>query len=186
MKDLAFAGVITVAVALAAGAGETAAPRKFDAPAIVNFSRIDGGSGIAGDPVGFGGATGIAAMPWLKENGFASVINLRVGSEPGANVDGSRAAAQSAGLNYIHLPFDPADVRPEVVDAFLAAVSDTANQPVFMHCNSASRVAVLWVVTRVLRDGWTLEASGDEVRAITENSDQAMAFATAYLASHGP
>lgn len=37
-------------------------------------------------------------MPWLKEHGFASVINLRFDSDPDPNVDASRSAAQSAGL----------------------------------------------------------------------------------------
>ena len=69
-----------------------------------NFSRIEERPGVAGSPVGFGGATQPSAMPWLKGEGFAAVINLRLADEPGAQVEESRVAAEEAGLKYIHLP----------------------------------------------------------------------------------
>jgi len=65
---------------------------KAAIPGVTNFSRID-------QSVGFGGATQPSAMPRLKSEGFASVINLRVAREDGADVDVSRAAAEAAGLN---------------------------------------------------------------------------------------
>ena len=33
---------------------------------------------------------------------------------------------------------------PRCVRTFLAAVADTSNQPVYIHCGSANRVAVAW------------------------------------------
>ena len=47
-------------------------------------------------------------MAALKKEGFVSVINLRLPTEEGANVEAGRAAAQAAGLKYIHLPFNAA------------------------------------------------------------------------------
>lgn len=47
--------------------------------------------------------------------GYASVINLRPASEPGANVEGEAAAAKRSGINFVHLPFNAAAPDPELV-----------------------------------------------------------------------
>ena len=75
-------------------------------PGILNFSQIDNAEALPGPKVGFGGATEPAAMPWLAEQEFATVINLRLATEAGAEVDPSRAAAEAVGLRYLHLPFN--------------------------------------------------------------------------------
>ena len=51
-------------------------------------------------------------MAVLKDRGFATVVNLRLATESGADVDDSRAAAEAAGLEYIHVPFNPERSRP--------------------------------------------------------------------------
>ncbi len=128
---LAASWIVLCGMSVAASAAEPAAApvTKPEAQGIANFSRIDGSAGLAGSTVGFGGATQPSAMPLLRNNGFASVINLRLATESGAEVDAARAAAEAEGLNYIHLPFDPANPDPALVDRFLAAVSDQKNQP---------------------------------------------------------
>ena len=156
---------------------------KIDMPGIRNFSQIEGMSGFAGPLAGFGGATQPAAMAELKNAGFNTVINLRLASEEDVNIDSSRTAARAAGLHYTHLPFDTEQPDPAVVEEFLTIVGNTANQPVYMHCNSATRAAALWMIGRVLQDGWSLEAAGKEVEAISPKHADAIAFATAYLAS---
>jgi uncharacterized protein (TIGR01244 family) len=113
--------------------------KKQEIAGIRNFSRVDA-------TVGCGGATDPAAMATLKKEGFVSVINLRLASEEGANVDAGRAAAQAAGLKYIHLPFNAAMPDSKVVDSFLAAVADKSNQPVYIHCGSANRVGGVWMI----------------------------------------
>lgn len=152
---------------------------------IDNFSRIDERPGLAGSPVGFGGATEPSAMPWLKSEGFAAVINLRVAGEPGAKVEESRVAAEETGLKYIHLPLDPRNPDAGIVDKFVAAISDETNQPVYIYCNTATRVAALWMITRVLEDGWEIDAAREEAEAIAAKPDEAIAFATKYIESRG-
>ena len=98
-----------------------------------------------------------SALATLKKEGFVSVINLRLASEPGANVEAEEKAAQAAGLKYIALPFDAAAPDAAIVDRFLAAVATKANQPIFIHCGSANRVGGVWMIKRVLQDGWTIE-----------------------------
>ena len=109
---------------------------KSAVPGITNFSRLDDNT------VGFGGATQPSAMAGLKNAGFVSVINMRLASEEGADIDASRAAAQAAGLNYIYLPFDVAKPDPQLFRNLQAAFADKANQPIYIHCASANRVGL--------------------------------------------
>ncbi len=103
--------------------------QKKEMAGVRNYSRVDA-------TVGCGGQVDPTAMKALKGEGYVSVINLRLPTEEGANVDAGRAAAQAAGLKYIHLPFNAAQPDTKVVDSFLAAVADKSNQPVFIHCGS--------------------------------------------------
>ena len=151
--------------------------QKKDVPGIRNYSRVDA-------TVGCGGAVDPAAMAGLKQEGYVSVINLRLANEEGANVDAGRAAAQAAGLKYIHLPFNAAMPDAKVVDNFLAAVGDKANQPVFIHCGSANRVGGVWMIKRVLKDGWTIDRAREEAEAIGLRDPQLTAFATTYINTH--
>src|SRR5688500_12006383 len=91
--------------------------QKAEMPGIRNFSRVDA-------TVGCGGQVDPSAMAALKKEGFVSVINLRLATEQGADIDAGRAAAQTAGLKYIHLPFNAAAPDEKVVERFLAAVAD--------------------------------------------------------------
>jgi uncharacterized protein (TIGR01244 family) len=157
--------------------------QKIDVPSIVNFSRIDESRGFAGAPVGFGGATEPSAMKQLASMGFASVISLRLGDEEGMDVDASRQAAQSAGIRYLHLPFDPENLAPGEIQRVLDAAADPVNHPVYFHCSSATRVGAVWMIGRVLRDGWEIDAAQAEARQIAKKPDEAIAFANVYLAS---
>ena len=98
--------------------------------------------------------------------GFTSVINLRRDGEPGVDIAASRRAAEAAGLNYVHVPVDGANPSAESVDAFLRAVTDTSNQPMYIHCGSANRVGAFWLIKRVVVDGWDVEKATREAEAI--------------------
>jgi uncharacterized protein (TIGR01244 family) len=164
-----------VAVCVAASAGAQVQKKEF--PGVRNYSRVDA-------TVGCGGQVDPAAMAALKQEGFVSVINLRLPNEEGANVEQGRAAAQAAGLKYIHLPFNAAAPDSKVVDSFLAAVADRSNQPVFIHCGSASRVGGMWTIKRALQDKWPLEKALAEGKAIGLNNAGLEAFVTEYVKSH--
>ena len=60
---------------------------KQTVPGVTNFAKLE-------TTVACGGATTSEAVPELKKMGFASIINLRLPSEPGADVDKEAAAAQ--------------------------------------------------------------------------------------------
>jgi uncharacterized protein (TIGR01244 family) len=173
LKPLVLAAALTPLVAIAA-AGQV---QKKEIAGIANYSRVDAS-------VGCGGRVSPEAMQALKGEGYVSVINLRQASEPGADIEAGRAAAQAAGLKYIHLPFNAAAPDVKVVDSFLAAVGDRSNQPVFIHCGSANRVGGLWMIKRVLRDGWPVEKAQAEGEAIGLRDAKLTAFATEYIKSH--
>jgi uncharacterized protein (TIGR01244 family) len=166
--------VVMLAVVATSAAGQV---KKGEVPGVTNFSRVDA-------TVGCGGATQPAAMAELKKQGFVSVINLRMASEEGANIDASRAAAQAAGLKYIHLPFDAASPDPKLVDNFLAAVADTTNQPVYVHCASANRVGSVWMIKRALQDGWEIDKARQEAEAIGLSNPRLKNFAVEYILAH--
>lgn len=165
----AFAALLTIPV--------IAQVQKKEMPGIRNYSRVDA-------TVGCGGQVDPAAMAALRKEGFVSVINLRLPTEEGANVEAGRAAAQAAGLKYIHLPFNVAQPDSKVVDSFLAAVADKSNQPVFIHCGSASRVGGMWAVKRALQDKWPIEKALAEGKAIGLSSAALETFVTSYITSH--
>src|SRR5215510_3963675 len=169
--------LVIPAVALALAVPAAAQVKKQEMPGIRNYSRVDA-------TVGCGGQTDPSAMAALKKEGYVSVINLRLATEEGANVDAARAAAQAAGLKYIHLPFNAAAPDPKVVNDFLGTVADKSNQPVFIHCGSANRVGAMWMIKRALQDGWTVERAQTEGEAIGLQNPQMTAFALSYIKEH--
>lgn len=175
---------IIATVALAESPCPTKVEKK-EIPGIVNFSLIQESSGVAGSPVGFGGTTEPAAMQALSEQDFATIINLRLASEEGVDIEAAHAAATDAGLNYIHLPMDTASKDFSYVDEFISIAGDKTNQPFYLHCGSATRAAALWMILRVLADDWDIAKASEEARLIARKPDQAVAFATAYLEARG-
>ena len=151
--------------------------QKMERPGITNYTKVDA-------VVACGGATETSALEALKKDGFKAVINLREASEAGANIDENAVRAKAIGLNYIHIPLNGQAPQAKAVDDFLAAVSNTANQPVFIHCGSANRVGAVWLVKRVLQDGWTVAKATEEAKMIGLRSAPLEQFALKYIEGH--
>ena len=132
---------------------------KETVPGIVNFAKVE-------STVACAGATSAAALADVKKQGFASVLNLRMASEQGADIAAATTAALALGLTYIHLPMNTASPDPALVDGFLKAVTDRKNQPVFIHCASANRAAALWMIKRLVVDNWDAGKAGTEAAAL--------------------
>lgn len=153
------------------------AQTKQERAGIVNFTKVDA-------VVACGGATETAALDGLAKDGFKTVINLRLAAEPNANIEGNAAHAKSLGLNYVHIPFNGQQPDPKAVDQFLATIDNKANQPVYIHCGSANRVGVVWLVKRVVQDGWTIDKATEEAKLIGLTSVPLEKFALSYIESH--
>jgi uncharacterized protein (TIGR01244 family) len=151
---------------------------KESVPGVTNFARVD-------TTIACAGATTPEAAAGLKKMGYASIINLRLATEAGANIEAAQAAAKSAGIRYIHLPFNGAMPDPLVVDAFIKAVSEPANQPAFVHCASGNRAAALWMAKRLLVDHWDADRADREATGLGLTSSALKTFVLDYAKSHG-
>jgi uncharacterized protein (TIGR01244 family) len=99
---------------------------RQEVPGIRNFAKIE-------STVACAGAITPAAIQEIKNMGFASIINLRLATEQGADIDTHIAAAKAAGVPYYHIPFSAAAPDPAVVDTFLKTITTTGVQPAFIH-----------------------------------------------------
>lgn len=148
------------------------AQRETPPAGVVNYTRVDA-------TVACAGATPLQAIPELKKNGFASLINFRMPQEPGADIEAAKAKAAEVGLKYIHLPHQTP--TPEIAEAFLKAVADPSNQPVYIHCASANRVGAMWFIKRVRLDGWDADRAMKEAEAIGLRAPGLKQFALDYV-----
>ncbi|MBS1818379.1 MAG: tyrosine-protein phosphatase [Acidobacteria bacterium] len=170
-------GVAALVALLATGSAFGQTVTKPVVPGVTNFSRLE-------STIACAGATTPAGVAELKKLGYRTVINLRQASEPGADVEAEEAAAKAAGVKYVHLPVNGASPDPAMVDQFLAAVGDPANQPVFVHCASGQRASAFWMIKRLVVDGWDAEKAGTEAAALGLTSPALKTFALNYAASH--
>jgi uncharacterized protein (TIGR01244 family) len=142
---------------------------------IRNYTKVDASIGCAG-------ATDPNAMTAIAARGYKAVLNLREADEDGAQIPESKAAAEAAGLRFIHVPFKGSAPEDAVADEFLKVVTNTANQPLFINCGSANRVGAMWLIKRMLVDHWPQERAVEEAKAIGLTSEALETFALAYVA----
>jgi uncharacterized protein (TIGR01244 family) len=167
---------VSLAVA-AAGVVHAQQVTKKTLPGVTNFATVE-------TTVACAGAVDAKAIPDIKNLGFKSIINLRQASEQGANVEGSTAAARAAGINYVHIPFNTQAPSENLVPDFLAAVTNPANQPAFIHCAAGGRAATMWMIKRLKVDGWDQQKAIDEATALGLTNERLKTFAIDWVAAH--
>ena len=120
-------GVAVAAMAACLTASDAAAQVvKQDVAGIRNFAKVE-------STVACAGAITADVIPAIKKMGYASIINLRLATEPGADIEVHTAAAKAAGIPYIHIPFSATNPDPAAVDAFLKAITAPGVAPAFIH-----------------------------------------------------
>ncbi len=132
--------------------------------------------------VAVGGQPTPEQVAGLGPAGFRAVVNLRVETE--ADQVPEREAAAAAGLRYVAIPIVSASPSDEGVAEFLAVTDDPDLYPVFIHCATANRASALWMVRRVLREGWTLEEAEAEANRNGLTSEGLLKWARAYVEAH--
>jgi protein tyrosine phosphatase (PTP) superfamily phosphohydrolase (DUF442 family) len=125
MRAILTRSAATAVVWLAASAA-TAQVVKEDVPGIRNFAKVE-------STVACAGAITVDAVPRVKKMGYSSIINLRLATEPGADVEAHAAAAKVAGIQYVHIPFSASNPDPAAVDAFLKVIRTPGMSPAFIH-----------------------------------------------------
>jgi protein tyrosine phosphatase (PTP) superfamily phosphohydrolase (DUF442 family) len=165
---------ILLLLALPAVAQQAEPPREL--PPIRNFTRVN-------DEFCTGGQPRLEHLEKLKADGVKAIINLRAPTEHRAAEE--EEMAKSLGLRYINIPVAFGAPREDQATEFLKVTDDPANRPAFIHCAAAIRVGAFWMIRRVLRDGWTLEAAEQEaVKVGLVQNPHLNEFARQYIESH--
>ena len=146
-----------------------------NASSIKNFLRVNEQFCTGGQPT-------MAELERLKQEGIRAIINLRLPNE--YNAEEEAAKARELGLRYVNIPVDHSEPKDAQVEEFLKATDDAANRPAFIHCAAANRVGTVWMIRRVLRDGWPLEKAEDEAKKIGMRSPNLREFAVDYIRRH--
>lgn len=158
MRTFTAAFVLSVSVG-AASTGAAQQVTKETVPGITNFARLE-------TTVACGGAIKPEAVAELKQRGFKAIFDLQLPDERTANIEGEAAAAKAAGVNFVHVPFNPATPDTASVDKFLNEIRKPANEPAFIHCGGGNRAAGFWMIKRVVVDGWDVERATKEAEAL--------------------
>jgi uncharacterized protein (TIGR01244 family) len=165
---------LVVTVLMAAAQGQV---KKESVPGITNFNHLE-------TIVACAGSVTPAAVADIKKMGFASIINLRQPSEPGADIEAQAAAAKAAGIHFFNIPFNNAAPDPAVVDRFLQTITQRGHEPAFIHCASGNRAAAMWLVKRVLVDRWDVERAGAEAAGLGLSNPTLKTFMLNYIETH--
>jgi uncharacterized protein (TIGR01244 family) len=169
----AVAGLVLVG-ALSAEAQQV---KKENVAGVTNFARLE-------TTVACAGATKADAIPEIKKMGFASIINLRLPTENGAEIEAEAAAAKTAGIKYFHIPMNGQSLDPTVADAFIKTITTPGNEPAFIHCASGNRASAMWMIKRMVIDHWDADRAGTEAAALGLTNPGLKQFALDYAASH--
>src|SRR5437879_12869750 len=119
-------GLALFSVACLVATAASAQVVRQEVPGIRNFAKVE-------STVACAGAITPTAFQEIKKMGYASIINLRLATEPGADIDANIAAAKVADIPYYQIPFSATAPDPAVVDTFLQTISAPGVQPAFIH-----------------------------------------------------
>jgi uncharacterized protein (TIGR01244 family) len=167
-------GVVVMAISVAMAQSQV---KKSTIEGITNFAQVE-------TTVACAGAVTPSAVAGIKKMGFASIINLRLDNEKGADIDAEAAAAKAAGINFVHLPLSGSMPDPAVADRFLKIIAEPGNQPAFIHCASGNRAAAMWLIKRVLIDKWDNDRALEEASQLGSISPVMKTFALDYIQAH--
>jgi uncharacterized protein (TIGR01244 family) len=132
---------------------------KQEVPGIRNLAKVE-------STVACAGAITPGAVSEIKAMGYGAIINLRLATEEGADIEAHSAAAKAAGIPYYHIPFSSAAPDPAAVDTFLKTITTPGVEPAFIHCAGAGRAAGMWLMKRTIGDGWSTDKALEEATAL--------------------
>ena len=121
-------------------------------PGVANFGELT-------PQVWRGRAPDSEGLQTLRNMGVKTIIDFRTHGE-------HEGLEQDPDIEYIRLPFSATDPPPqEVVDGFLAIVTDPDRLPVFFHCRyGKDRTGVMAALYRIRVQGWEPEKAVREMK----------------------
>ena len=161
-KYLAVATLLAVFSVLPMAAQTVTAISTHATPAIAlssvhisNFGRINDNYYRGAQPKG-GDYRDLSAL------GVKTIIDLTSSDSKGDE----RAMAEQAGMNYVQIPMTGhVPPTPEQIKQFLSLVTDSASEPVYVHCvGGKHRTGVMTAVYRMTLDGWNADQAFREMK----------------------
>jgi protein tyrosine/serine phosphatase len=133
-----------------------------------SFAVLDGGKiSRSGQPL-------LSEFHWLKNNGWKSVVDLRVDGEYKEVSDDRKIIGfNSLKFNFLSLPIKDGGIPTfQQAQQFLQFVTDPKNQPVEIHCRGGyGRTGTLIALYRYTVDGWTMPQAIAESRLYRRGVD---------------
>jgi sulfide:quinone oxidoreductase len=161
--------------AILAAAAAATASEAGSVQSIVGFHPLS-------DRVAIGTQPTADQVTALAAAGFNGIVNLREESEFN---DGPQShAAVTSGMQFFRVPLSKEEPSDAAVEKFLAVTDEPTVYPLFIYCASGNRAAAVWMIRRVLRDGWALADAEAEAQQAGLTSEKMRDFARDYVRRH--
>jgi protein tyrosine phosphatase (PTP) superfamily phosphohydrolase (DUF442 family) len=106
---------------------------------------------LATDRIATAGQPTAEQFASIREAGYPIVVNLALPTSTGA-LPNERELADTAGIEYVHIPVDWQQPSAADVDAFFAVMDANRERRVFVHCALNNRASAFVYLYRRIRD----------------------------------
>lgn len=140
----------------------SSAPLGVSSIRIDNFGQVNPWSFRGAQPKGQDYAA-------LAKLGIKTLISLTSGD----SLENERSLAEEAGLKFVKIPMST-HLAPtaDELSRFLGVVTDSANQPVYVHCvGGRHRTGVMTAAYRMTQEGWSAEQAFQEMKRFKFGAD---------------
>lgn len=146
--------------------------------AIYNYRRASPRLATSGQPTE-DQLSAIAAV------GFEVVINLALHDDPRYSLADEPGTVRGLGMDYVHIPVKFAHPTAEDFNAFAAAMQQSRQRQVWVHCAANMRVTAFLGLYRVLHENWQEPEAFQLMHQLWKPDEVWAAFIAAMLANRG-
>jgi len=148
-----------------------------DQPLAVNFVAVNERLHTAGQP-------NAAALSSLAGRGYAMVINLAPPTAQGA-VATEHKLLEDTGVSYLNIPVDWQNPRAEDFELFSAALENSEERQVLVHCQMNMRASMFTFLYRVIHEDVPIDAAYETLKKVWTPQGHWATFGTSVLKAHG-
>lgn len=112
---------------------------------IPDFVYVVSGKVATGSRPGLDGG-----LDWLQKNGYKTVIQLK---PPERDDSADRKQVNIRNMTYYSVNVSPDNLNRELIDAFVKAVTDETNQPIFIYDSDGTLRGSMWYLYYRLHEG---------------------------------
>ncbi len=124
------------------------------------------------DQVTVGGQPTVEEIQHIAEEGFKSVVNLRVQDESDDQIPPHEEATlvRDQDMEYVHIPISTKQILHDQISTFRQAMT-SLNHPIFVHCGSSQRAAALVLMDEGVRRGWSGQETLEQAQSMGAELD---------------